>query len=360
MSTRLAQEWGVPTIAHVRARTLIGVFGLFFFRPFLTRGDAGGLHHPGWQPGNATLRVPKRLRWRYLAAVVITASITVAVVADRWLRMTTLQSLPAATAAAAKLFRDPIAMSITVSAAYQRAPWVTTDQELRESVELWKRMYFADWNGVPEPLRVEGLDNMLRRYRHILNNPSAWDTMDAFDWDAVPQPVRTVAYRRMIAYWSGFYRVGAQFDLNSTTVSETLAAIVMSESWFEHRARGMNRDGTWDIGLGGASPFARQRLRELQASGRADVAFSEEDYFNPWIATRFVAMWMKLMLEESGGELDMAVRAYNRGSGDAGDSLGADYLSAVQRRLAQYIRNLDAPASWDFIWRRGRELIRNA
>jgi hypothetical protein len=326
----------------------------------LTRGDAAGLHHPGWQSGRATLRVPKPLRWRYLAAVVIAALITFALVADRWLRLTTFQSLPATPVAAAKLFRDPIVMSITVSAAYQRAPWVTTDQELLESVELWKRMHFADWNGVPEPLRARGLDNMLRRYRHILNNPSAWDTMAAVDWDAVPQPIRTVAYRRMVAYWSGFYDVGAAFDLSAPVVAETLAAIVMSESWFEHRGRGMNRDGTWDVGLGGASPFARQRLRELQASGRVDAAFSEDDYFNPWMATRFVALWMLLMIEEANGDLDIAVRAYNRGSGDAGDSLGAEYLAAVQRRRARYIRNVEAPPSWDYIWRHARELIRNA
>ena len=321
----------------------------------LTSADAARLHHPGWQSRQATLRVPKRLRWRSVAAVVIAALITFGFVADRWLRVTALQSRPATPVADAKLFRDPMVMSITVSAAQQRAPWLTTDQELRASVELWKRMHFADWNGVPEPVRVEGLDNMLHRYRHILNNPSAWDRMDAFDWDVVPQPVRTVAYRRMVAYWTGFYDVGAAFDLPSPVVAETLAAIVMSESWFDHRARSLNRDGTWDVGLGQASPFARERLRELQARGRVDASFSEDDYYNPWMATRFVALWMLLMIEEASGDLDMAVRAYNRGTGDAADRLGADYLAAVQRRRAQYIRNVDAPASWDFIWRHSRE-----
>ena len=32
-----------------------------------------------------------------------------------------------------------------------------------------------------------------------------WDRMRAEDWDDVPQPVRTVAFRQMVAYWSGFY-----------------------------------------------------------------------------------------------------------------------------------------------------------
>lgn len=329
MSTRLVERWGVPAIAlaaHGRERRF--------------------------------LLVPKRLRWRYVAAVVIAALITFGFVADRWLRVTAFQSRPATPVAEAKLFQDPTVMSITVSAAQQRAPWVTTDQELRASVELWKRMHFADWNGVPEPLRAEGLDKMLRRYRHILNNPSAWDRMDAFDWDVVPQPVRTVAYHRMVAYWTGFYDVGAAFDLPSPVVAETLAAIVMSESWFDHRARSINRDQTWDIGLAQASPFARQRLRELYAKGLVDADLGEDDYYNPWMATRFVALWMRLMIEEAAGDLDMAVRAYNRGSGDAADRLGAEYLAVVQRRLTRYIQNLDAPASWDYIFRHARELIR--
>jgi hypothetical protein len=394
MSNRLAEAWDVPTI--VLAALLLALAGfthlLLWSRSFnvtspgvcrasgqrslrirriasrrqccrppagsrdmetiLTRADAAGLHHPGWQPGRAVLRMPKWLRRRYTATAVIGLWIALVGAADRWLRTTTIESLPATVEPAAHLFDDPVAISITVSTAGQTAPWVTTDHELRESVEMWKRMHLADWNGVPGPLRSQALDNMMRRYRQILNNPKAWDRMAALDWDAVPQPIRTIAYRRMTGYWSGFYGVGSKFGLASATVSETLAAIVMSESWFDHRARSMNRDGTWDVGLGQASPFARQRLRELLASGHVDAALSEEEYFDPWMATRFVALWMKLMIEESHGDLDLAVRAYNRGSADAMDGRGADYLAAVQQRLARFIRNRDAPPSWDYLWRR--------
>lgn len=301
---------------------------------------------------------PARVRVLGGAAVLVTLLMGVGVAADRWLRVTTFAAIPAAPAPANRLFAEPVAMSITVSHGMQRAPWITTDQELRDGVEMWKRMHLEDWDGVPAPLREHALDNMLLRYRHVLNDPSTWDAMTALDWDAVPQPVRTVAYRRMIAYWSGYYAVGADFALLAGTVADTLAAIVMSESWFDHRARAANRDGTWDVGLGQASQYARQRLRELHAAGLVDASLTEDDYVDPWRATRFVSLWMLLMIEESNGDLDLAVRAYNRGIGDAGDSLGTDYLSAVRRRLHIYIRNVEAPASWDFAWRRARALIR--
>jgi hypothetical protein len=323
----------------------------------LAGDDSVAIHGSPWRPGDETWRAPQRTPW-WAAVVAVVTLTTVLAGADRWLRVTTLERIPPPPMRSTGLFAEPIVLSVTISAAGQRAPWVTTDQELRRSVEMWRRMHLADWNAVPGPLRAQSLGNMLRLYHRILNNPPAWDEMTADDWDAVPQPIRTVAYRRMVAYWSGFYDVGAAFELPAPLVHETLAAIVMAESWFDHRARSINRDGTWDVGLGQASPFARQRLRELATIGIVDAKLGEDDYYNPWMATRFVALWMRLMLEEADGDLDMAVRAYNRGTGDAADRLGADYLAAVQRRRAQYIRNLDAPASWDFIWRRSRELVR--
>jgi len=323
----------------------------------LTLVDAAGLHHADWKPGSAALRMPRRWRQGCWAAAVVAALMPLAAAADYWLRTTTFESIPPSPVPLTGLFKDPMPIAVTVSAAGQRAPWIATEEEVRDSVELWKRMHLEDWNSVRSPLREAGLDNMLRHYADILNNPAAWDRMNAFDWDAVPQPIRTVAYRRMVAYWSGFYDVGSAFNLRAGAISETLAAIVMSESWFDHRARSVNRDGSWDVGLGQASFFARQRLRELHAAGRVDAALNEDDYANPWMATRFVALWMNLMLEESNGDLERAVRAYNRGIADARDSFGAVYFATVQQRLTRYIWNVDAPSSWDYIWRHAREMV---
>lgn len=243
-------------------------------------------------------------------------------------------------------------VALTVTAGWAKIPHVATRDQVRSDITLWRRMNVEDWDTVPAPLRGEAFDAMLTRYDGLLASPSAWDRMGPVDWDPVPQPIRAMAFRHMAEYWSGYYQLGAAHGIPRKTMADTLAAVIMSESWFEHRAVNANGCGNRDIGVAQASDATRRRMTTLHRTGRVDVLLEEADYFDPWKGVRFAAIWVGLLLDEANGDLDLAIAAYHRGIARAREPKGEDYHADVLRRLRRYIRNEEASAAWDDLWRR--------
>ncbi len=279
----------------------------------------------------------------------------------RWLQVRTEMVSPEVASVDLRwLFFDDRPVRLTVTAGYFAIPVVASRDAVRSDRALWRRMEVSDWDQLPVPLRNEGLEALLTTYRHLLSSPPVWDRMSPRDWDHVPPPVRALAFRHMVQYWTGYYDVGRAYGLPPALIADTAAAIVMSESWFDHRAEHVNPWGNRDIGLGQASGFARAKLVELHERGASDVVLADEDYYNPWAATRFVAIWLAHVLDEVDGDLPTAVRAYHRGVRNALRGEGQDYLTAVIRRRREFLQAPSAGGAWGFIWQRDRELTREA
>ena len=244
---------------------------------------------------------------------------------------------------------DLTLVEATVMDGWETKPIVVTAEEVRTDRFLWLEMFFRNWDRLPSPLREEGLAALRRRHRRVLRGPETWRTMDAEDWDRVPQPMRAMAVLGMIDCWRGHYRPGERFRLSARDVADRMKAVAMSESWFLHRAESENADGTRDIGIGQASAPTRSRIRVLFVRGVSDFGLAEDEYFDPWKATRALVYWFSLLLDEASGDLDLATRAYNVGAESARAGGGSAYLEGVRRRERDYVRGPAPSPSWGWL-----------
>jgi len=263
-------------------------------------------------------------------------------------------TLPSADAVAvADAFFDLTPTQLHVSAGWQRLTITVPAWRVRADWTLWRRMRFEDWDTVPGPLREQGLSAMLRRDGSVLAGPEAWARLDAAAWDTVPLPVRAMAVLRMIDE-----RVAAaadgRFGATEQGISDTVAAIVMVESWFEHRAVNINTNGERDLGLAQASAGCRRRLGLLHARGEIPNRFEEADYFDPLKASQVAVLWYLRLLHAAGGDESTAIRAYHKGLRAARAGKGVEYLDQVVAKRTRFIRNREAPPSWRFLFTRTR------
>jgi hypothetical protein len=287
-----------------------------------------------------------------LTAIVVVAAVVVLVRLHTFVSSIDLPEpveIPSAVRAMSDL--RPVEVTMTTPSWTKVRATVTVDL-LRADHRLWRQMHLDDWDRIPSELRHVGLAAMLRAHATVIEaGPGLWRTMTAADWDRIPQPVRAMAYLRMIWYWARAEDVGVEFGLQPARVAQTIAAIVMAESWFEHRAVNRNQWGNRDLGLGQCSDYCRETIDKMSARGDIGIAPSEADYFNPWIATRLATIWFELELLRAEGDVDLAIRAYHRGLDAALDDQGTAYHTRVARLRERYIRTQRASDSWRFLAR---------
>jgi hypothetical protein len=191
---------------------------------------------------------------------------------------------------------------------------------------------------------------MIRANADVFGGRRPWRSMSLADCDQVPQPVRAMSYLRMIWLWARHERVGEEFGYRPEEIAPSIAAIVMAESWFEHRAINENKYGR-DLGLAQCSDFCRGEILRMALHGEIGFFPIEPDYFDPWTATRIATVWFERELHRSGGDIELAIRAYHRGLDAAMDEKGDAYLARVLRLRERYILTQVASPSWAFVAR---------
>jgi len=299
-------------------------------------------------PGSTTARTPsaaKRTRLRHqrvwIAAVVIVLGFErLAGLAAPALRHYLVVPLPHVPAAPSpyQTFADLRPVTFTMTVNWSKVPVASTAEQLTSNPLFWRNMHFDDWDRLPPDIRRLALDRMTERHRRAGAGPAVWSRLDAWHWDMVPQPLRAVLFPQMIRYWANSYGLTRIYHLDPERVVATLNAVMMAESWFEHRGINVNPWGNRDLGLGGCSNRCRRILGDMAEAGDLDFALGDDDYFNPWHATRALVVWFGLELIRAEGDLSLAIRAYHRGFETASSSRdeGAEYLANVLRLRDRY------------------------
>lgn len=252
------------------------------------------------------------------------------------------------------VFFDQTPTLITESVGWQHISVTVPAWRLQSDRTLWLRMGLQDWDTVPGDLRHAALERLFQVYADRLGGPPVWNGMTALDWDLVPPPVRVAAVLRMIDSRVA-QMAGPGVDRRTKMIlSDTIAAIVMVESWFDHRAVNINPRGDRDLGLAQASAWCRATLARLYRQGLVDFNVADDEYFDPWVASRVATFWFLRMLTESDGDLGLAIRAYHRGIARARQGAGQQYLEAVMSKRVRYIRNTSAAPTWRSVFERAR------
>lgn len=305
--------------------------------------------------GRSSSPRPHRLFGR-VAALIVATAVVAGAAAHATLALTeAIAEPPVPVLCLIEHFIDQSPVSIAIGAGWERIRLQVPAWRVRGDRTLWLQMRLEHWNNLPRPLRESGLLEMFRSYPQALAGPDAWISMGPLDWDEIPQPVRAMAVLRMVDERVAQAAPTGAHGLAVSIIAETVGAIIMVESWFEHRAVNVNSDGKRDLGLAQASAYCRRRLVAVGLAGsRPANTLTDDEYFDPWKAAGVATWWFLMMLNEADGDRELAVRAYHRGIGAARTGVGQDYLEQVEAKRLRFIRNSGAPAGWRFAFERYR------
>ena len=132
-------------------------------------------------------------------------------------------------------------------------------------------------------------------------------------------------------------------------MAQTIGAIIMAESWFEHRAFNENPYGNRDLGLAQCSDHCRRAIAVMAAAGELQFSPTEADYLDPRIGSYIATVWFERELRRAEGDMSLAIRAYHRGLDAAMDEKGDVYLAKVEQLRDRYIRTQRTSPSWAYL-----------
>lgn len=214
----------------------------------------------------------------------------------------------------------------------------TMRNQISDIFPLDPEMPIKAWSVIPPGMIEEEMSKLYDRYSELINNRDAWKCMNIDAWSRVHAPARIAAFSEMVDFWVDYYGAGKKSGISKKEMSNTLNAIMIGESYFDHTAT--NRG---DYGVSQISTATRATMKKWFKNGRKngiDFNFGDRDYMNPYNSIR-AGVWLfsEILENEAGGDLKLAIGAYNAGIRDAKKKTkrAMRYQKGIERIIDRYL-----------------------
>lgn len=193
------------------------------------------------------------------------------------------------------------------------------------------------WSIVPPGMMEREMSRFYDKYSNLITNKDSWQSMTSEDWGRIHAPARVAAFAGMVDFWIDYYDAGEGSGIPKNEMSNTLKAIMIGESYLDHNA--INKG---DYGISQISKQTRNILRRWFKKGRngIDFNFKDADYMNPHNSIRAGVYFFNHVLEnEAGGDLKLAIRAYNAGinGGRKNTRRAVRYQKGIEGIIKKYL-----------------------